>query len=292
MGMLVSAARGLESLGNSIRSSVSSAFSGSQRSTNNVNNGPMGSSPRPRSRSQGGGIGSLFSPPNGLLRRTGGGGGGGGSRSGGGGGNKRSGMAAASAAGSFVQPLNPDYDATDPMSAMYASRPSYEQLVAYRDTPSAHVSKMLPGSQFDKPTGMAEGGEIAPDAGGNEVVDSAVKAVTGALTGQEAAIALAMFVEAYGEEELQKLVASVGSSDRDVDGGGEVEGPGTGKSDSVDAQMGNKPYKLSDGEYIMPVEVVDGLGGGDHAKGVEALDRLREMAQSSRPRENAMDPSA
>jgi hypothetical protein len=181
------------------------------------------------------------------------------------------------------------------MSAKYASRPSYEELVAYRNTPSEHVSQVLPGSKFDKPVAMAEGGEVEPSASGNEVVDSAVMAVTGALTGQEAAIALALFVETYGKDELQKLVTAVGtraSDGEDRDDGGEVKGPGTGKSDSVDAKMGNKPYKLSNGEYILPVEVVEGLGDGDHDKGIATLDRLREMAQAGRPRENAMDPSA
>ena len=300
MGLLVSAAEGLESLGNSIRDGVrggiSNIFSGSQRSTNNVNSGPMSSSIRPQARPTGGisGLstrdwidssrrasdrrGSRNATPASDPASTGAGAYG-------------FNMPAEAAAGSFVQPLNPAYDATDPMSARYASRPSYEQLVAYRNTPSPHVNEMLPGTKFA--TGMAEGGEIAPE-GGNAVIDAAVNAVRGVLTGQAAAVALAKFVEAYGQAELKKLVAAVtpAMQEQAKEGGGEVEGPGTGKSDSVPAKNGQQPYALSDGEYIMPVEVVDGLGGGDHEKGVAALDRLREMAQEGRPREKAMDPSA
>jgi len=294
MGRLTRAAEGIESVGRNIRDSISSAFSGSQRSTNNVNTGPMSSSPRPQGRPSGG-ISSLHTGNNSSRNNSSR------NRSGSGGGSSTpaepamSAMSSAANAGSFVQPLNPNYDSSDPMSAKYASRPSYEELVAYRNTPSEHVSRVLPGSKFDKPVAMAEGGEVEPSASGNEVVDSAVMAVTGALTGQEAAIALALFVETYGKDELQKLVTAVGSraSDgEDRDDGGEVKGPGTGKSDSVDAKMGNKPYKLSNGEYILPVEVVEGLGDGDHDKGIATLDRLREMAQAGRPRENAMDPSA
>ena len=298
MGLLIRAAEGLESIGDRIRGGISSIISGSQRSTNNVNGGPMSSSIRPQARPTGGISGLSTRDWIDSSRRAS-------DR-----GDRRSrttapasdpastgagvydfNMPAEAAAGSFVQPLNPAYDATDPMSARYASRPSYEQLVAYRNTPSPHINEMLPGTKFA--TGMAEGGEIAPE-GGNAVVDAAVNAVRGVLTGQAAAVALAKFVEAYGQAELKKLVAAVtpAMQEQAKEGGGEVEGPGTGKSDSVPAKNGQQPYALSDGEYIMPVEVVDGLGGGDHEKGVAALDRLREMAQAGRPREKAMDPSA
>lgn len=43
--------------------------------------------------------------------------------------------------------------------------------------------------------------------------------------------------------------------------GGEVDGPGTGTSDSI-------PARLSDGEYVIPADVVERLGVG-------FFDRLR-----------------
>ena len=39
-------------------------------------------------------------------------------------------------------------------------------------------------------------------------------------------------------------------------GGGEVDGPGTGTSDSV-------PARLSDGEFVLTAKAVRGAGGGD-----------------------------
>lgn len=52
--------------------------------------------------------------------------------------------------------------------------------------------------------------------------------------------------------------------------GGEIEGPGTGTSDSVKAVNGDtgQPIRLSNGEYIISKDVVD-------AKGVEFFDKLQ-----------------
>ena len=50
---------------------------------------------------------------------------------------------------------------------------------------------------------------------------------------------------------------------------GPVAGPGTGRSDDIDA-------RLSDGEYVIDAETVALLGDGSTAAGAEALDRMRE----------------
>lgn len=50
---------------------------------------------------------------------------------------------------------------------------------------------------------------------------------------------------------------------------GPVAGPGTGRSDDIDA-------RLSDGEYVFDAETVALLGDGSTAAGAEALDRMRE----------------
>lgn len=50
---------------------------------------------------------------------------------------------------------------------------------------------------------------------------------------------------------------------------GPVAGPGTGRSDDIDA-------RLSDGEYVFDAETVALLGDGSTAAGAEALDQMRE----------------
>jgi hypothetical protein len=46
--------------------------------------------------------------------------------------------------------------------------------------------------------------------------------------------------------------------------GGEVEGPGTGTSDSV-------PARLSDGEFVVTAKAVRGAGGGDRDVGAARM---------------------
>lgn len=50
---------------------------------------------------------------------------------------------------------------------------------------------------------------------------------------------------------------------------GSVAGPGTGRSDEIDA-------RLSDGEYVMDAETVALLGDGSTAAGARLLDEMRE----------------
>jgi hypothetical protein len=53
--------------------------------------------------------------------------------------------------------------------------------------------------------------------------------------------------------------------------GGEVEGPGTGTSDSV-------PARLSDGEFVMTAAAVRGAGGGDRDIGAARMyDMMAEL---------------
>jgi len=52
--------------------------------------------------------------------------------------------------------------------------------------------------------------------------------------------------------------------------GGDVNGPGTGTSDSIDA-------KLSDGEFVMTAKAVENLGGGDRYEGARQMYGMMNM---------------
>ena len=52
--------------------------------------------------------------------------------------------------------------------------------------------------------------------------------------------------------------------------GGDVSGPGTGTSDSIDA-------KLSDGEFVMTARAVENLGGGDRYEGARKMYGMMNM---------------
>jgi len=60
-----------------------------------------------------------------------------------------------------------------------------------------------------------------------------------------------------------------------VEGGGAINGPGTGRSDSI-------PAMLSDGEFVMTAEAVRNAGNGSRDRGAarmyDMMSRLERMA--------------
>jgi len=140
---------------------------------------------------------------------------------------------------------------------------------------------------------MQEGGEVmmepemqAPDAGMNEkqVIVEAIKAIKGMSENPE--IALGMFVQKYGEDALRDLVARVQSGEFDQtveDSEGMIRGPGDGMDDMVPASVdGEQDVLLADNEYIVPADVVSGLGNGSSDAGARELDRMLERVRMAR----------
>ena len=128
---------------------------------------------------------------------------------------------------------------------------------------------------------LAEGGEAEADAmmeeaGMNEkdVIVEAIEAIKG--MSEQPEIALAMFVQKYGEEALRNLVDKVQSGELDetverfaAGEQGMVEGPGDGSGvdDMVPATLeGEQDVLLSDGEFVLRKKTTDALekayGGG------------------------------
>ena len=66
----------------------------------------------------------------------------------------------------------------------------------------------------------------------------------------------------------------------DLDAGGDVSGPGTGTSDSINA-------KLSDGEFVMTAKAVENFGGGSRQAGANKMYKLMNQLdpQSETPQE-------
>ena len=66
----------------------------------------------------------------------------------------------------------------------------------------------------------------------------------------------------------------------DLDAGGDVSGPGTGTSDSINA-------KLSDGEFVMTAKAVENFGGGSRQAGANKMYQLMNQLdpQSETPQE-------
>jgi hypothetical protein len=85
------------------------------------------------------------------------------------------------------------------------------------------------------------------------------------------------FYNLDNEEERKQYFEDLRKSQKEEDnvgifaGGGEVNGPGTGTSDSV-------PARLSDGEFVLTAKAVRGAGGGDRDLGAARMyDMMSEL---------------
>ena len=110
---------------------------------------------------------------------------------------------------------------------------------------------------------------------------------------------LQAFVERFGEEALQDLVARMkgGVADMQPPGGFLASGSGDGMSDSIPALVnGQRPASLSDGEFVVPAQDLANLGNGSNRAGAEALkgmlERLRTARTGSPAPARPVDPMA
>jgi hypothetical protein len=160
----------------------------------------------------------------------------------------------------FAPIPNPNYNPADPMSLAYLTNPSYEELLAYRN------SGTVPARPFAK-GGIAN---LVKD-GGNEktIISDAIMAVEGKMSERDAAISLAKFVKAHGEPALRDLVDKVSSGEysdtreRFANGeNGMVRGPGNGSGtdDKVPATIdGEQDVLLADGEMVLRKKTTDAI---------------------------------
>ena len=135
------------------------------------------------------------------------------------------------------------------------------------------------------------GKQVAEKGIGSKLLDF-LKTPTGMLTGGGLAALLAGGEEDENElTELQKRQLATGERVPDYIGrnivqefdyplaaaeGGYIQGPGTGRSDSINAgiyQNGQKVQeaRLSDGEFVMTERAVRGMGNGDREKGAARM---------------------
>ena len=141
---------------------------------------------------------------------------------------------------------------------------------------------------------FAEGGDVVEaeqsqmsmlDANEKDIIINAVNAIKGNMPEREASIALAMFVEKFGEEALEDLVEDVKKGEYDNISGkadGMIKGGGDGMSDSVPATIdGKQDLLVSKDEYVVDAPTVAMIGNGSSAAGAEKLDKMREEVRKA-----------
>jgi hypothetical protein len=100
-----------------------------------------------------------------------------------------------------------------------------------------------------------------------------------------------------GEMPMYQRMASGGISDLGSysDGGRMLKGPGDGMSDSIPASIaGRRPARLATEEFVVPADVVSGLGNGSSDAGARQLyammDRVRKARTGTKKQGREINP--
>ena len=190
----------------------------------------------------------------------------------------------------------PEYARQRFMSNAYAgvTKPQ-EQQPQQQPTPPAltGIASTLRMSPLPQPDtlNMAEGGELEPEEQkAQKIIRDAMDAIRG--EGDDPESALNTYLAYYGKEALQDLykrMSGEGEQEREDQDSDEysppegmIKGPGNGMDDMATARMahGGQKVLLSNDEFIIPADVVSGLGDGSSEAGARKLyammDRIRK----------------
>ena len=157
---------------------------------------------------------------------------------------------------------------------------------------------------FGRMAFFQEGGQVPPDAASNMEMmlseagpanpqsemageyDRLIQMTMQAVLGQteNADEIIQMFIDEFGVDAFRQLRDAV--LKQQVPGAqteGMVDGNGGGMDDQVMGMIGNqRPVAVSPGEYIVPADVVSGLGDGSSKAGADMLDELNQAVRMAR----------
>jgi len=115
----------------------------------------------------------------------------------------------------------------------------------------------------------------------NEEIQQVAQAIMGQSSNQDAVIS--MFIEKYGNEIFMQVREMILNPQGNAQTQGMIEGEGSGMDDEVMGMIGNqRPVAVSPGEYIVPADVVSGLGDGSSDSGAEELDGMLDRVRKER----------
>ena len=140
--------------------------------------------------------------------------------------------------------------------------------------------------------GMSNGGTVMM-AGGDKVptgdpaqvlIQQTAMALLGRMSEEESSVVIKRFVDEFGSEAFQQLRSQVlesvvPNSQKE----GLIQGAGGGMDDQVGGMIGDQqPVAVSPGEFIVPGDVVSGLGDGDTSAGAKELAAMMDRVRTER----------
>ena len=118
----------------------------------------------------------------------------------------------------------------------------------------------------------------------NALVEQTAMAVLGQIPPEQAEIVIQRFIDEFGQEAFQMLRQQVLSSV--VPGAqteGMIEGQGDGTSDEIMGMIGDQQrVAVSPGEFVVPADVVSGIGNGSTDAGASQLDGMMDQVRQAR----------
>lgn len=177
---------------------------------------------------------------------------------------------------------------------------AYAPVVTQQQQPQAPVepggiASTLGMNPFAAPgaVNMAEGGKLEPEEQkAQKIVQDAMDAIRG--EGEDPEGALNTYLAYYGKEALQDLYKRM-SGEGEEEGSAEeeeeyappegmIKGPGNGMDDMATARMahGGQKVLLSNDEFIIPADVVSGLGDGSSEAGARKLYAMMDRVRKDR----------
>ena len=134
--------------------------------------------------------------------------------------------------------------------------------------------------------GYQEGGIAAIGKNDKQVIVDAIRALRRQVDKETAIKALSLFVARFDRDSLIDLAEKVqknmvARTDRPSEG--MLSGAGDGMSDMIPANLeGQEDILLSQNKYIVPADVVSGLGNGSSDAGSEVLDEMSDRVRMAR----------
>ena len=177
----------------------------------------------------------------------------------------------------------PAFDPSGILAAIEENRKAIGGINSGGINPNPMVN--IPTKQAPRRKGFAEGGETEMLADqGSRIIDLTIAAVMGQLPEDQAETVINRFVDEFGSEAFailrrQVLQGNVPGAQTE----GKISGNGGGMDDKVPGMIGDQqPVAVSPGEFIVPADVVSGLGDGSTDAGVEELYGMMDRVRSER----------
>jgi hypothetical protein len=133
--------------------------------------------------------------------------------------------------------------------------------------------------------GLPQGGQPPPqEQPEQQDIQMLAMAISGRMEEQQVNMVVESFIQKYGVDTFRAVREMIlKSANPNAQTEGVIEGQGGGMADQVPGMIGDQqPVAVSPGEFIVPADVVSGLGNGSTDAGVEQLDQMMGNVRQAR----------